>query len=124
MQATRDFFAGLGCLVYALVKADGNIDDSELKSYGHAMLEGFGDWVMSSTGQRALASFEMMNSAGKTPEEAYKEAMRYFLLDKHELRRFRDKILEVLKDVAASDEKIDETELDILERFERETLDL
>jgi uncharacterized tellurite resistance protein B-like protein len=124
MEATRDFYAGLGCLVYAVVKADDKIDDSELKGYGKSMLKAFGEWVMSTTGQRALASFEMMANKNKTVDEAYTEAMRYLTLDKSELKRFRDKILNVLKEMAAADTKLDERELEILNRFERETLDL
>jgi uncharacterized tellurite resistance protein B-like protein len=120
MRASRDFFAGLGCLAYVLSKADGKVEEEEIRRYGNDLLKRFGEFTMSTNGTRAIATFESCVNEKTDPEAAYKQALSYFRLDPNELKTYQDKVLRILHDMAYADQDISQPEISVIERFERD----
>jgi uncharacterized tellurite resistance protein B-like protein len=120
MTASRDFYAGLGALVYALAKSDDSITPDEIERTGKSLLNSFGDWVMNTTGLRAVAMLESLAREQATSEQAYAKAMQFFTLDTTETRKLVGKVVSVLREVAGADNSVSSSELALIERFERE----
>lgn len=125
MNASRDFYAGLGALIYAIAKADEDgVEQNEVEKTGKELLKNFGDRVMSTTGLRAAATVESFARQDISAEEAYKRAMDYLTLDTRELKHFRDKVVEILDQIANADNDLSEKETAFIDRFKQETAEL
>ena len=121
MKASRDFYAGLGYLAYALANSDNHVDMEEVQSYGRKLLNAFGHETMQTTGARALATFESSVDNKLEAATAYDKAIMHFTLDKAELKRFKDKVVSVLREIAFADNEISEHEQEMLDKFEATT---
>lgn len=123
-EPSRDFFEGLGALAYALVKADGQVDEAELNAVGKSILSGFGSWASQTKALRANGTFELLANEGKSAEAAYQHALEKFLLDKRELKTYRVKTLDLLTAAATADQIVDSEEASIILRFKQDTENL
>lgn len=120
MTASRDFYAGLGALVYALAKSDDSVTPDEIERTGKTLLNKFGDWVMNTTGLRAVAMLESLARENASSDDAYQKAVQLFSLDTSEARKLSEKVVSVLREVASADNNISTPELALIERFERD----
>lgn len=122
MIYTRQFYTGLGCLVYALVAADQKVQRAELEDAARSLLKAFGDRDMSTKGAYAHAAISRMIAEEHTSEEAYAQAMTDFAEVKNEMMHARPKIIQILEHVAKSDKEVSVLERELIQRFTNESM--
>ena len=120
MQASRDFFAGLGALAYSLAKADDTFSADEVNNVGKTFLNSFGHTVMNTQGLRAVAMLESLAMEGAGTDAAYQKALQHFSLDAREFHRLKPEIFQILDKLSAADANICEAERALIERFRQE----
>jgi tellurite resistance protein len=120
MVLTRDFYAGLGCLAYAMAAADGNVEKAELDSMGRSFLSSFSEWDIKSSGLKAFALFDMHVDLNSTSDQAYAEALKYFKIVSNEVKAHSTDIVRVLQKISASDRVAEAEELQLIRRFQQD----
>jgi len=118
--ASKDYFRGLGYLVYAIAHSDGEVDPIEAKNFANTILQAFGEWVASTKGLAAIATYEMALDNELETEEAYQKAIRHFSDCIDDIKAYRVELLGILESVAESDTVYSRTEVDFIERFRKD----
>jgi|GEM_PF-798173 len=109
--SVADLYMGLGSLVYALAKADGQIEPREIKLIRSLLGEDLYGGV-------AMCSFTARAYHHDTVEEAYQHALRCFVAHLHGLTPGRlEHFLTILEAVAGIDGAVCEAENTVLNRF-------
>jgi len=114
---SRNFLGGLGALAYAIAAADGTVDANETRTFTEEMLEEFEVRIDKAKGARAAASFEMLWNAKKTSDQALEVATEQFKGVRAEFDENAEDILELLEDMAKSDDRFSDYEKEILQKF-------
>ncbi|MCS7296629.1 MAG: TerB family tellurite resistance protein [Bacteroidia bacterium] len=105
MLVSRQFWDGIGGLVYAFAKADGTIGEEEIKAFAERVEAGF-ERIPTNFPHRAQAVYELFSSLGYTPEQAYQEAIKHLAAVRDEVRRYRFDILTIFREVIRADGKV------------------
>ncbi|MCS6895230.1 MAG: TerB family tellurite resistance protein [Bacteroidia bacterium] len=117
MLVSRRFWDGIGGLAYAFAKADGAIEESEMKAFANRIEEGFAG-IPTNFPQRAEATFQLFYNLSYTPEKAYEEAIQSFAAVPDEVRHYRFDILNIFRQVIESDGKVHPYEEEFLRRLD------
>lgn len=117
MLVSRRFWDGIGGLAYAFAKADGAIEEEEMKAFAERTDEGFAA-IPTNFPQRAAAVFELFHALGYTPDKAYEEAIQHLGEVKDEVRHYRFDILNIFRQVIEADGKIHPYEEEFLRRLD------
>ena len=117
MGYSRDFFEGLGYLVYALSKADGKISVEEEQALANSLLEIFGSWASDTKGLRAKASYEIALEQNLSIDEAIQKAKEHFDIVPFDVKKHRLKIMDTIEKVAFSDKVLTENEAEVIKKI-------
>ena len=109
-----DLYLGLGSLLYALAKIDGQVQIDEMQTVREILAkEPFGDLT--------LFGFMLREDYGETPDEAYKFAIRRFTNNRQCFDdALRKHFLELLMRVAEAHDDVSTKERDLIQQFRRD----
>lgn len=124
MNPSKDFYEGLGYLAYAFSIADGHADADEARKFGSGMLNAFGRWSADTKSARGAAAYDIARADGLNSDQAYSKAVEVFAFARPELKHFRDKIVQIVTEISASDRDFSDAEQTLLERFKTDTASL
>lgn len=114
---SRRFWDGIGGLAYAFAKADGAIEESEMRTFATRVEEAF-RIIPTNFPQRAQAVFELFHSLAYTSERAYEEAINHLAAIPEEVRHYQGDILQIFRMVIRADGKVHPYEEEFLTRLE------
>ncbi|MCX7764523.1 MAG: TerB family tellurite resistance protein [Bacteroidia bacterium] len=117
MLVSRRFWDGIGGLAYAFAKADGSIEEEEIKAFAARVEEAFKE-IPTNFPQRAEAILQLFHSLNYTPEQAYKEALQHLSEVAEEVRHYRFDILNTFRQVIRADGKVHPYEEEFLQRLD------
>ncbi len=117
MAYSRDFFEGLGYIVYALSKVDGVINVEEQEKFAEELIKNFGSWASDTKGLRAKASYEIALEGNYSIEQALKKAEEHFSYVKSDVKKSRLKILDTIENIAFADKQLTESEKELLDKI-------
>ncbi|MEN3040166.1 MAG: TerB family tellurite resistance protein [Bacteroidia bacterium] len=117
MLVSRRFWDGVGGLAYAFAKADGAIEESEMRTFAERIEQSFSG-IPTNFPQRALSTFELFYNLSYTPEKAYQEAIESFAAVPDEVRHYRFDILNIFREVIQADGKQHPYEEEFLQRLD------
>ncbi|MBX3101035.1 MAG: TerB family tellurite resistance protein [Bacteroidetes bacterium] len=121
MVYTKNFYSGMGSLIYALVCADGKIDSAEVEQVAQSLLKEFGDRDMSSKGSTTFAELSRLQQLKADSETAYSEAMEAFAKVPTEYAHARPKLLNILEKVSLADKVLSQDERNLIHRFRQDS---
>lgn len=111
---TPDLYMGLGSVVYALVKADGQLHSEESLSARRLLLE-------QPYGDLAMQSFQLSEHYGTSPDEAYQFAFRRFAANREAFDvQLKRQFVDILQQIAEADNRVSGKEIDFIKRFRKD----
>ncbi len=117
MAYSRDFFEGLGYIVYALTKVDGVINVEEQEKFAEELIKNFGSWASDTKGLRAKAAYEIALDGNYSIEQALQKAEEHFSYVKSDVKKSRLKIIDTIENVAFADKQLTDAEKELVDRI-------
>jgi len=108
---TPDLYLGLGNAVYALVKADGQLQQEESISARYLLLE-------QPHGDLAMQSFQLCEHYGTSAEEAYQFALRRFSFNRKDFdNKLKKQFVQIIQKISEADSRVSGKEIAFIKRF-------
>jgi uncharacterized tellurite resistance protein B-like protein len=120
MNASKDYYRGLGYLVYVISTVDGELSNEESQRLAQEILDSFGDWIADTKGLATLAAYESAINNRLEPEEAYQKALEFFRNCPEDVRDYRLELLGIVESVAFSDQKFTRSEKNFIQQLKND----